>query len=65
MFSTEQIGKILSKVILIRVLPIPSMSWNCFGLSAVLIGQNLLPIPPAIITQYVFDAGFNVFVFLE
>lgn len=31
--------------------PVPSTSINCFGFSSVLIGQNLLPTPPAMMTR--------------
>ena len=45
-----QMTENLSTVIWIIVLPQPITSMNCLGYSGVLIGQNLLPIPPAIIT---------------
>ena len=33
------------------VLPVPSTSINCFGFSAVLMGQKRLPTPPAMMTR--------------
>jgi hypothetical protein len=32
-------------------LKVPAMSMNCFGFDALLTGQNLVPDPPAMITQ--------------
>ena len=38
----------LSKVHCISDFPVCKISKNCFGYAVLLIGQNLLPIPPAI-----------------
>lgn len=35
-----------------RLSPVPKKSKNCFGDSSVDMGQNRLPMPPAMITQY-------------
>jgi len=50
MFSEGQIFDNLSNVCCISVFPVPKTSINCFGCFVLLIGQNRLPIPPAIIT---------------
>ena len=50
-FSFGHIPLNLSIVNCIKVRPTPNTSINCLGTSAVLIGQNLLPTPPAIITK--------------
>lgn len=51
MFSIGQIIFALSKVDCKSVSPVPRTSKNCFGLLVLDIGQNLLPIPPAIMIQ--------------
>jgi hypothetical protein len=51
-FDIGHSGANLSTVIWIIVFPAPSTSTNCLGYSGVLIGQNLLPTPPAIITTW-------------
>ncbi len=43
-----------STVIWISVLPQPRISMNCLGRPGVLRGQKRLPIPPAIITIWLF-----------
>ena len=43
-----------STVSCINVRPQPSMSMNCFGHSGVLSDKNRLPIPPAMITMWLF-----------
>ena len=48
-FAKFHPGGALGKKLYLRVLPVLRMSRNCFGKEVLLIGQNLLPIPPAII----------------
>ena len=50
--SISQMPLKRSTVICKRDLPTPNTSMNCLGISSVLIGQNLLPTPPAIITKW-------------
>jgi len=44
-----------SYVCLISDLPVPKKSINCLGSARLLSGQNLLPIPPAMMTTYAFS----------
>ena len=50
-FSMGQRPENLSNVICSNDRPTPSTSRNCFGRSALLMGQKRLPMPPAIITK--------------
>ena len=39
--------------------PTPRISIKCLGHSGVLIGQNLLPMPPAMMTRYLLDVAIS------
>src|ERR1700751_1534304 len=58
-FSGLQSFKKRLQVLCKSVCPVPSTSKNCLGLLVLLMGQNLLPTPPAIIMQYKFFIMLN------